>query len=411
MSTSASPLSWVDKLLSVWILLAIGAGFGLSFVPGFSTTFDEKVSVSGTNILLAVGLIVMMIPPLMRVDYSRFKDILTERPAAIIFSFILNYIVGPFLMFGLGFIFTRGVCTAPSDCYALMQGIVLIGVARCIAMVLVWNQYAQGDNNFCAVLVACNSAAQLVLFALYAFLFNDVLLPLVWNGEALDGSPIEPATDFNELVPNLVESLKEVAIYLGIPFGLALLAYFTARPIMGKTAYTRLCDLISPLTLVSLLFTIVILFGIRGEDILASPLDVVYVALPLILYFIIMFNVAFIGSWALGMNYAYSSTIAFTAAGNNFEVALAVAIARYTATSKQAFAAVVGPLIEIPIMLLLIWMSFTYRRILYYEDRCIECPQGTEECPAKVYNKRNLLRKRTVRYTDEVQPELELTPS
>lgn len=419
---ASEALSLVDKLLTVWILLAIGLGLGLSFIPGLSEGLNSSLQIGdGQNILLVIGLVVMMVPPLMKVNYHKFTSIATKNSAIMITSIVLNYIIGPLLMYFLGFGIEKGLCTASSNCYEIMEGIILIGVARCIAMVIVWVQYAEGDEDLCAILVAMNSALQLILYAVYAFILSNLLLPAMWG--PTENSSMNYPDEGIALAHSFLIVLQNVAIYLGIPFLIALGSFFLLRPLVGESRYATICKVVSPATLIALLFTIVLMFAIKGETLLDSPLDVVFAAIPLILYFFIMFNGSFLLGWSMGMTYKECTTIAFTAAGNNFEVALAVAISYYGVKSPQALAAIVGPLIEIPVMMALIWISFAYRAALFSQDgedpqgkatpsspitagetegmgegeeegdewiMCKACPKGDAECPAKILKKRAL---------------------
>jgi ACR3 family arsenite transporter len=329
-------LSWVDKLLTLWILMAVGLGIGLSQV----TVIREglaKCSVGSDNILIAIGLILMMYPPLATVHYNWMPRLLTQvRPMAV--SIVQNWILGPLLMFFLAFAFLR-------DHPEYLQGVILVGCARCIAMVIVWNELAGGDSELCALLVALNSVLTVILYAFYAYGLINKLLPAL--GVSVD------AIDLSFLA-----ALKSVAIYLAIPFVLGLLSWLVLRRIKGEEwYYNKFAKWISPITLVALLYTIVILFALEGYTIIQKPLDILLCAAPMLIYFFVMFFMSFFMAYFLEMDYAKCSTIAFTAASNNFELALAVAVSVFGFGSPGAFAAIIGPLVEIPVMLGLVHIS------------------------------------------------------
>jgi ACR3 family arsenite transporter len=349
-----SRMSWVDRFLSVWILLAVGIGIALSYIPGLSKFFNETTAVGSTNILLAIGLIVMMYPPLAKVDYSTLPS-LVRQPRYFFLSLILNWIVGPILMVVLALLIMGKTQVE------YIEGLVLIGIARCIAMVLVWNELSGGDNNLCAMLVAMNSILQIALYAVYATLFSNVLLPaLGFTKGDIDATRVSLGETF-------VTTLITVLIYLGIPFVMGLLSWIFLRKYMGDDAYyNKYCKRIGPVTLIALLFTIIVMFTMQGVTIIRTPLVVLWVACPLLLYFFLMFCGTFLLSWRLGSNYRECSTMAFTAAGNNFELALAVSISVYTPESRQAFSCIIGPLVEIPVMLALVNMAFLFRHHLNF---------------------------------------------
>mmetsp|Transcript_1499 Transcript_1499/g.3291 ORF Transcript_1499/g.3291 Transcript_1499/m.3291 type:complete len:424 (+) Transcript_1499:234-1505(+) len=345
-------LSWVDKLLTLWIILACALGIGLSQIPAVRTGL-EKTSIGpekSTNILIAVGLILMMYPPLAKVHYNWIPRILVKMKIMSL-SVVQNWVIGPILMFFLAYGFLH---KQPE----YLQGVILIGCARCIAMVIVWNQFAKGCSELCATLVALNSILTIVLYAPYAYALINKLLPAL-------GVPVS-----SDIYVSFLAVLQSVAIYLGIPFALGLLSWFILRRIKGdEWYYKKFCPVISPITLIALLFTIVMMFALEGYAILQRPLDIVLVAAPLLIYFIIMFLSSFFTGYFLTMSYEECTTIAFTAASNNFELALAIAVSVFGFKSKGAFATIIGPLIEIPVMLALVWVSLLFKKVLWKSDK------------------------------------------
>lgn len=342
-------LNFLDRFLTLWIFLAMAIGVSIGYFIPKTVSFINSFFSGTTNIPLAIGLILMMYPPLTKIDFTKVPQMF-EKPKLLTASFFITWIVGPFFMFSLAVLFLR-------DYPEYMTGLIIIGLAPCIAMVIVWNELAEGNRELTAGLIGINSLIQVFFFSLYAYFYLEIMLPLF----GIKGL---------ELNITITEIAQTVGIYLGIPFLLAITSRYAIKKYIGDKWFNQqFIPFVSPITLIALLFTIVVMFSLKGEMIVDLPLDVLRIALPLVIFFAIMFTLMFFVSKKIGANYRDAVALSFTASGNNFELAIAVSIGVFGINSGQAFAGVIGPLVEVPALIALINVAFWWRKKYYSQKQ------------------------------------------